>query len=388
MQSDIAIIGAGPVGLTLAILLIKRGHRVQVFEKRQEIAEHSRAIGLHPPALEVLHEAGIAQQLTHQGLQIRKGVGVFTRGQRAALGFARIPGDYPYVLALPQRQTQLLLRERLAELAPQALQLGCRFQHVLGQGTDSVHFTVQHSNAEPQVHGARWLIGADGVDSAVRRALAVPWRGRALPDAYRMGDYPDASGLGETAVLYLHPSGIVESFPLPGEQRRWVAHRDRSQSLSLEELVHRRTGHRLAQHSRTMHSDFTTAQFAVPNMVHGRTILIGDAAHQISPIGGQGLALGLLDAGALAGVLNSGCSRHKLADFEQTRLSAARLASRRAHLNMMLGRPMAQWLSGPRDAVFSRILANQEVHDSVARIFTMTDRTMRAQTHRQHPVDT
>ena len=60
MRSDIAIIGAGPVGLTLAILLIKRGHRVQVFEKRQQMGEHSRAIGLHPPALKILQEAGIA----------------------------------------------------------------------------------------------------------------------------------------------------------------------------------------------------------------------------------------------------------------------------------------------------------------------------------------
>ncbi|MGO3150115.1 MAG: FAD-dependent oxidoreductase, partial [Glutamicibacter ardleyensis] len=271
MRSDIAIIGAGPVGLTLAILLTKRGHRVQVFEKRQEMGEHSRAIGLHPPALEILQEAGIAEQLTRQGLQIRKGMGVFASGHSAALDFARIPGNYPYVLTLPQRQTQLLLREALEELAPQALQQGCRFQRVLGQGSDSVHFTVQHSNAKLQVHGARWLIGADGVDSAVRRALAVPWRGKTLPDAYRMGDYPDASGLGDAAVLYLHPHGIIESFPLPGEQRRWVAHRPKNQSMSLEELVHQRTGHRLAQHSRTMHSDFTTAQCAVPNMVHGQT---------------------------------------------------------------------------------------------------------------------
>lgn len=388
MRSDIAIIGAGPVGLTLAILLIKRGHRVQVFEKRQQMGEHSRAIGLHPPALKILQEAGIAEQLTHQGLQIRNGMGVFARGHSSALDFARIPGDYPYVLAMPQRQTQLLLRERLAELAPQALQLGCRFQHVLGQGSDSVHFTVQHDNAQLQVHGARWLIGADGVDSAVRGALSVPWRGRALPDSYRMGDYPDASGLGETAVLYLHPHGIIESFPLPGDQRRWVAHRGKNQSKSLEDLVHQRTGHRLAQHSRTMHSDFTTAQFAVPNMVHGQTILIGDSAHQISPIGGQGLALGLLDAGALAEVLSAGTIRQNLAAFERTRLSAARLAARRAHLNMMLGRPIPPWLSGPRDAVLSRVLANRELHDSVARIFTMTDSLMRAQTHRQHPVDT
>lgn len=388
MHPDIVIVGAGPVGLALAILLIKRGHRVQVFEAREQMGEHSRAIGLHPPALEVLKETGIAEQLTRQGLQIRKGVGVFARGHSTTLNFAHIPGDYPYVLALPQHQTQLLLRERLSELAPQALQQGCRFQQVLGQGSDGVHFTVQHGKAKLQVHGARWLIGADGVDSSVRRALAVPWRGRELPDSYRMGDYPDTSGLGDAAVLYLHPSGIVESFPLPGDQRRWVAHRAKTQTLSLEELVRRRTGHRLDQDSRTMHSDFATAQFAVPNMVHGQTILIGDAAHQISPIGGQGLALGLSDAGALAEVLSSGAIRQKLVTFEKARLSAARLAARRAHLNMMLGRPLPQGLNGPRDAVLSRILANRELHDSLARIFTMTDAMMRAQTHRQHPVDT
>lgn len=388
MHPEIAIIGGGPVGLTLAILLIRRGYRVRVFEARNKVSEHSRAIGLHPPALEVLAEAGIAQQLHLRGLQIRQGLGSNAGKQIAKLNFASLPGNYRYVLSLPQPQTQLFLRQRLASLAPAALSSGHRFLDVLGQGSDSVHFTVRDRAGTTQVHTASWLIGADGVNSALRQVLAVPWQGKKLPDSYRMGDYPDHSSLGEHAVLYLHREGIVESFPLPENQRRWVTWRPPQHEESLEQLVGHRTGHRLDPATCTMRSDFNTAQFAVTSMVHGRIVLIGDAAHQISPIGGQGLALGLLDASALAAVLDSKIPARQLGAFERSRLGAARLAARRAKLNMMLGRPLPQLLVSPRNAIFSQITSHRATHDSLAQIFTMTDAAMSAQTHRQNPVDT
>lgn len=367
---EVAIIGAGPVGLTLAILLAQRGRKATVYEKRTELAGHSRAIGLHPPAQQILELAGVGPQAQECGVPIRRGIGVSAGRIIGIMDFAVIGGDYPYVLSLPQQVTETLLRERLAELAPGTLVSGAEFTGLRSQSPDGVEFTAGGTS-----HRARWLVAADGVNSSVRRSLAVPFAGRALPDTYLMGDFPDTTQLTHTAALFLHPAGIVESFPLPGSLRRWVLRVDgQSSGSSAADVVDalcQRVGFVLDAASCTMHSRFTTANRQVASMVHGQVVLLGDAAHQISPIGGQGLSLGFADALELAGRLASNAS---LAGFSETRLQAARKAGSRAQLNMMLGRPLPWWLASGRDALISRLAASQRLHDGAARSFTMTPR--------------
>jgi 2-polyprenyl-6-methoxyphenol hydroxylase-like FAD-dependent oxidoreductase len=104
-------------------------------------------------------------------------------------------------------------------------------------------------------------------------------------------------------------------------------------------------------------------------MVHRRVLLLGDAAHQISPIGGQGLSLGFQDAQAVAQLVIGGGPLQAIDDL---RLRAARSAARRAQVNMLLGRALPGWAVPPRDAVFSRLAASAWLHQWVARDFTMT----------------
>ncbi|PRA04530.1 hypothetical protein CQ019_09415 [Arthrobacter sp. MYb229] len=367
---EVAIIGAGPVGLTLAILLAQRGQKATVYEKRTELAGHSRAIGLHPPAQRILELAGLGPRAQESGVPIRRGIGMSAGRIIGTMDFAVIGGDYPFVLSLPQQVTESLLRERLAELAPGALVSGAEFSGLLAQSPDGVEFT-----AGGTAHRARWLVAADGVNSSVRRSLGVPFAGKELPDTYLMGDFPDTTQLPHTAALFLHPAGIVESFPLPGSLRRWVVRvdgQDRGGSAAevVDALCHR-VGFVLDAASCTMHSRFTTANRQVASMVHGRVVMLGDAAHQISPIGGQGLSLGFADALELAARLASHAS---LAGFSETRLQAARKAGSRAQLNMMLGRPLPRWLAPARDVLISRLASSQRIHDGAARSFTMTAR--------------
>ncbi|PRB70479.1 NAD(P)/FAD-dependent oxidoreductase [Arthrobacter sp. MYb213] len=374
MQCDIAIIGAGPVGLTLAILLTQQGHLVHVYEKRRGVAVHSRAIGLHPPALEVLHLAGISSELLARGVPIRGGSGFYGGEKLATLDFSVLRGAYQYVLSLPQNQTQELLRRQLFHLAPHALHEGTGFASLLTQGEDMVRFNVQDEHGELFRRQARWLVAADGVGSTVRDALGLSFAGHTFPDQYRMGDYPDTTELGPNAALFLHQEGIVESFPLPGSRRRWVAHFPQDSAASLSHVVTRRTGHFLETSQGTMLSDFATANRTVRKMVHGRIILIGDAAHQVSPIGGQGLALGLLDAAALAAVLNGRANpdRIELVRFERARLQAAHVAGRQARVNMILGRPFPKPLALARNQMIRVLGSNSLVRTAVARKFTMT----------------
>jgi 2-polyprenyl-6-methoxyphenol hydroxylase-like FAD-dependent oxidoreductase len=111
-------------------------------------------------------------------------------------------------------------------------------------------------------------------------------------------------------------------------------------------------------------------------MVTGRTILIGDAAHEVSPIGGQGMNLGLLDALALAPILaaaldTGGGMAAPLRCFERTRLRAAATAVRQSEINMALGRPLPAPLLAVRNRAISAAAAVPAVNLLVARRFTM-----------------
>ncbi|MFC9933927.1 FAD-dependent oxidoreductase [Glutamicibacter sp. NPDC127525] len=367
-MDDAAIIGAGPVGLALAIELAQSGRTVRVFEQRSAPVAHSRAIGLHPPAQEVLARLGVGPAAQRGGVRIRGGLGISRGRSIASMDFSTIGGQYPYVLSLPQQDTEQLLRERLEQLAPGTLMMDCAFEQVLKQSEQAVEFA-----AGGVVHRALWLAGADGVRSAVRRDLGVGFAGRDHRDRYLMGDFPETTGLAHTAALFLHQQGIVESFPLPAARRRWVVRIEQTQVDDspgmLAETILDRTGYLLDAEACTMTSNFGTATRMVPSMVHGRVVLLGDAAHQISPIGGQGLSLGLADAQAVVQLI---AARAPLEALDDLRLGAARSAARRAQANMLLGRALPRWAVPLRDSAFSRLASSAWLHEKVARDFTMT----------------
>lgn len=386
---DVLIAGGGPSGLSLATLLATSGLTVRVLEPRQSPGTHSRAIGLHPPALEVLDAAGVGGAAVAAGVRIERGIGLAGTRTIAAMDFGVLDGPHRYVLSLPQSHTERLLQEGLHAVDPDALLRGVALESFTPTA-DGVRVLITEGTRGPsgpargpRAHKtltARYLVGADGVDSTVRRQLGLPFPGRRYGDHYTMGDYPDRTDFGSTAALVLHREGIVESFPLPGGRRRWVAWRPAEETADLAALVLRRTGHRISPAEASMTSDFRCSRRSVQSMAVGRVQLIGDAAHEVSPIGGQGMALGLLDAAALAPLLRDALTRpgnpgepdERFAAFSAVRLRAAARAGRQAHLNMMLGRPLARRPDGLRRTVLAGLARNSLVHDAVARRFTMS----------------
>ena len=375
---DVLIVGAGPSGMALAILLRQGGHSVRVLESRTRIGEHSRAIGIHPPGLAVLDELGVGPAAVEAGVRITRGVGI-SRGRIVAqLGFGSIPAGHRFVLSLPQNRTVGLLRDRLRALDRSALLAGHEFTSFTAH--PGFHSVEAVAAGGPTRFECRFLIGADGTQSAVRRAALVPFRGTDLPDRYLMGDYPDGTDFGPVAALFLHEHGITESFPLPGDRRRWVSRLRDERSASLPELIARRTGHRVEASENSMLSRFGTANFAVGSMNHGNLVLIGDAAHEVSPIGGQGMTLGLGDAAALAPILGAVLGgeqprdrvEEQLAGFSSRRLAAARRAGRQAQVNMALGRPLWGPAVGTRDALAHVLFRSERFSAAVAATFTTT----------------
>lgn len=389
---EVVIVGGGSAGLFLAALLAGRGVDVVVLERRAAPSAHSRAIGLHPPALAALRSLGLDEAAIAQGARIERGVGRSYGRDLGELTFDRVHPDYPFVLALPQYRTEALLAQKLEELAPGALHRGWEVHdareengtvHVTATGPDTSSKGSTAATGVVAVWRARVLVGADGLRSMVRTCAGIDTDLRPYPDTYLMGDFAETTGHENTAVIHLEPGGVVESFPLPGRMRRWVAHTGSAPldpcPAVLTAIIAQRTGEVLDPDSNTMVSAFTVRRQLAEHMLSGRQVIIGDAAHEISPIGGQGMTLGWLDAQALVPLLEQLVTDNEerplqtlagFRDFERGRLRSARTAAGVARLNMALGRPMSSSIGRARDIALQAVLTTP-VRTRLARAFTM-----------------
>lgn len=387
---DVLIVGGGPAGLFLGGLLAQQGVDAVVLEQRTELSAHSRAIGLHPPALAALKLLDLSESALARGVQVTSGVCRSRGHELGRVTFEQAWPENPFVLTLPQHDTEDLLRHRLEELAPGSVQRGEEVLEIHDDGAIVQATTRRSSTAHDSRAGggtltiwrARMLVGADGAHSRVRVRAGIATDAKPYPDAYLMGDFADTTGDSSTAAVYLEPDGVVESFPLPQGVRRWVAHTGQvaqPRPDALAAIVAQRTGEVVDPSSSTMISAFTVRRQLASRMVTRRQVLIGDAAHEISPIGGQGMTLGWLDALALAPLLSdtlalsNGKPLQTLAcfrDFERVRLHAARRAARQAELNMALGRPAPLLAAQTRETLVKAMLSTPVRHQ-LARAFTM-----------------
>ena len=388
---DVLIVGGGPAGLFLGGLLAQQGVDAVVLEQRTELSAHSRAIGLHPPALAALQLLDLREPALARGVQVTSGVCRSRGRELGRVTFERAWPENPFVLTLPQRGTEDLLAHRLEELAPGSVQRGEEVLEIHDDGGIVQATTRRSSTAHNSGAGgetlttwrARVLVGADGAHSRVRARADIATDAKPCPDAYLMGDFADTTGDSSTAAVYLEPDGVVESFPLPQGVRRWVAHTGGGVAQpcpdALAAIVARRTGEVVDPSSSTMISAFTVRRQLASRMVTRRQVLIGDAAHEISPIGGQGMTLGWLDALALAPLLSDALdlsdggplqTQACFRDFERVRLHAARRAARQAEVNMALGRPAPLLAARTRDTLVKAVLSTPVRHQ-LARAFTM-----------------
>jgi 2-polyprenyl-6-methoxyphenol hydroxylase-like FAD-dependent oxidoreductase len=374
---DVVVVGGGPVGLYAALELRQAGLDVVVLERRTARSGHSRAIGIHPPALAALKAGDVAGALEARGVRITEGIARSAGRQVATLSFAELPGEHRYVLAVPQAVTEEVLEDRLADRFPGTLRRGTPVTGLVERGDRVEVHAVRPGGAE--VFEARMVIGADGARSAVRDYADIRAPGRSYPDCYLMGDFPDGTGDGDSAVLYLEAAGIVESFPLPGGVRRWVVRLGAPAEPDphlLSRLIGQRTNVAVDPAGNTMVSSFEVRSRLAERLVAGRVVLVGDAAHEISPIGGQGMNLGWLDVQALVPLitahLHEGADVGKaLARFNRMRRRAAGLARRKAHLNMALGRPLPPPVLAARNSALAHLLSRPAVSSGIARAFTM-----------------
>lgn len=364
---DVAIIGAGPVGLLLACLLAQAGVDVVVFEARDGTDRRSRAIGIHPPGRDALEAAGLGAPVHEEALALDGGE-VICRGRTlASVSFAA--GQQ--VLILPQQRTDALLRQRLSQLCEHALRPGRNVTGVREEG-DAVRVQIEASRDVT----ASYVIGADGVRSGLRAQLGIGWRPRPGRGRYAMADVPGDTGPAR-AQLHCEPAGLVESFPLP-RARRWVAsdpQRTLGDAAAFAQAIQERTGIRLDLPAGIQPATFEVRQHLADRSVVGRIALVGDAAHETSPIGGQGMNLGWMAARHLADVICRALrdGRGDLRDYERRTRHAAAGAQRRSYFYMTMGRPVRAPGLVARSALI-RLLGTAALRTRTADMITMRGR--------------
>jgi len=372
---DVAIVGGGPVGLFLACCLQKTGVDCRVFEQRDEPITHSRSIGIQPISLELFRKIGLADRFVEAGIKVEEGRAFCHEKPIGTLSFRECPPPYPFILTLPQYKTEQLLRQRLQQINANILQPGATVTSVEHR-KDGVQLEIDYQETTQKID-ARFVIGCDGKDSFVREAMGVSFHGKRYDDTYIMGDFTDNTDLGSAAGIFLCRQGVIESFPLSETMRRWVIKTDtylpNVTRRNIEKRLKERIGHNLGGTENVMLSSFGVEKKFAETMAKGRIFLAGDAAHAISPIGGQGMNLGWLDGWDLSQCLlralaNEQADESVFKAYSRRRLRVARKAARRAEFNMIMGRasallPLKKW---GLQAVLQTPLAGV-----LARMFTM-----------------
>ena len=342
-QYDVIIAGAGPVGLFLGLCLDRLGLSFVILEKRRIPSKHSRSIGLHPPSLELFDKINLSNQLIEQGICIKKGHAFQDHHTKlGTLDFSLCPKPHQYILSLPQNLTEAIMEKALPGEHPVI-----RDAEITGfdQDDDGMEVCFKDSHNQPSRMTASYLVGCDGKNSIVREKANIVFHGKTYPYHYAMGDFDDHTDFCNQAIIYLSQEGLVESFPLPDNKRRWVAELPVGFDGNLDTFVHIlafRTGHKPDIKSNSMFSAFTAEHYQAAGMHSGRVFLAGDSAHLLSPIGGQGMNLGWMDAWQLAHALKdanltSNNDRDIFKVWEKHRTRCSQQAVKRAEFNMTLG---------------------------------------------------
>ncbi|MEU7435074.1 FAD-dependent monooxygenase [Streptomyces sioyaensis] len=301
-DTDVLVVGAGPTGLLLAGDLAEAGLGVTLLERRPgKISNLTRALAVHARTLEQLDARGLADELVAGGHPL----GSLRLFGDAYLDASRLRSRFPFVLITPQFEVERLLERR-------ARRAGVTFRYeseVLGLDQDTEGVTVRFRT--PEGLGslrAAYAVGTDGVRSAVREAIGLPFPGKSvirslvLADV-RLAQEPDSpftvNATGEAFAL-------IGSFGdgwyrVIGWNRRHQAGDDAPVDLDeVREIARLALGSDYGMHDARWISRFHSDERQVPEYRVGRVFLAGDAAHVHSPAGGQGMNTGLQDAANLS----------------------------------------------------------------------------------------
>ncbi|MEV5432620.1 SDR family oxidoreductase [Streptomyces sp. NPDC052701] len=362
LDTDVIVVGAGPVGLMLAGELRTGGARVTVLERLAEPTTESRASTLHARTMELLDARGLLDRF-----------GTLPRDTRGHFGGIpldlTLPGPYPGQWKVPQTRTE-------AVLAQWAVSLGADLRRghevtALTEHRDTVEVTAERPGASVRLR-ARYVVGCDGEHSTVRRLAGIDFPGhdaaRELIRADIAGiDVPDRrfERLDRGLAIAARRGDGVTRVMVHAYGRRPRSRAGAPDFAEVCEVWRHVTGEDIGDGTPLWLNAFGDASRLAARYRAGRVLLAGDAAHQQMPVGGQALNLGLQDAvnlgWKLAAVVRGRAPEGLLDTYHRERhaVGARVLAGIEAQAALLLG--------GPEVEAMRSVLAELRGHERVRR---------------------
>jgi len=323
MDSDVLIVGAGPVGLTAATELVRHGMRVRVVDRLAVPPQYAKAVGVQPRTLEMWERSGLLADALDEAIPVR-GQLVYVDGTLVARMDLHLPLDVPFgFMSLPQYVTERLLAAQLARHGT-AVE---RPVELVGFEQDAEGVTARLRTPDGErVERAAFLVGADRAHSAVRKGLGLGFSGDAFAEEYMLADvevdWNQPPGYGVRSIRHREglPDDVLVGIPLPGRRRYRVSMLAPLElaTVATESVAHgmeagraRELHHvqavldRLAPGPATARSLRWSSVFRISHRIVdrygvGRVFVAGDAAHIHPPTGAQGMNTGIQDAVNLA----------------------------------------------------------------------------------------
>jgi 2-polyprenyl-6-methoxyphenol hydroxylase-like FAD-dependent oxidoreductase len=306
---DALIIGAGPVGLTMAAALTHQGLMYRLIEKAASPTDKSKALVVWSRTLELLAPMGIAEELLNAtGTRVK--AGSIYADQKRIVHFALTSDESPYgfPLMLPQSETERVLAEHLQQKGIEAER---RVELIsFSENSDSVVCRLRHADGREETVETPWLIGCDGAHSTVRHAANIPFSGHAEPNDWMLADiHIDGTLARDEVSVFWHATGLLVFFPIGADRFRMIAdlgatdpstQRADPTLADVRAKLEERGPGGLAASDPVWLANFRINERKVADYRRGRIMLCGDAAHIHSPAGGQGMNTGMQDAMNLA----------------------------------------------------------------------------------------
>ncbi|WP_190184360.1 FAD-dependent monooxygenase [Streptomyces cirratus] len=326
-HADVLVAGAGPVGLSAAAELRRRGTSCRIVDRLPARLPYAKAVGIQPRTLELWDRMGLVQAALDIAVPMRGQFLYLNGAERGRIDLA-LPPEVPYgFAALPQYETERILEEYLN-----------LFGTAIERGTELVSFTQDSTGVtsllrtpygEEEVR-TRFLVGCDGAHSTVRKGLGLAFEGGALPDEYMLADvevdwdvphgygvrseHRDAEGALDDLLVciplpgvhryrmsMLVPPELSAAAPTGGDEVAHGLEGGRAPDLThVQKVLDRLSPQPTTASALRWSSVFRISHRLVDRYGQGRVFVAGDAAHIHPPTGAQGMNTGIQDAWNLA----------------------------------------------------------------------------------------
>lgn len=342
-DTQVLIVGTGPVGLTLALDLGLRGVRCTLIERNSTSIQLPKMERCNARTMEIYRRLGISEQVRDAGLPRTAPMDVFLALSLASPALAHLPCPSvaeakatiaahndggllePYQL-ISQYTLEPLLRSIIETLPSVTVRFGCELISFT-QNADSVTAAVHSDNAAEETIRAAYLVGCDGGSSTVRKQLGIRLEGegniRKLRQAlFRADDLYGRIPVGKGRHYHIAEGPLFPFLILQDSTRHWTLHAAASSDAEMPEIFRKSLGMPIEFEMLSV-NEWTQHLLCAERYRDGRVFIAGDAAHLVIPTGGLGMNTGVGDAidlsWKLAAMLNGWGGPQLLASYEAER---------------------------------------------------------------------